>query len=106
MTTLGDRATRRTKAIAIVGLPVILIAAFALASYTPLFRVRDVRIEGAVTLSRERVLELAKIGPGTNVFHLDTSAVETALTADPWIVSATVERHLPGTVVIRLLERT
>jgi cell division protein FtsQ len=105
MTTLRDRATRRTKTIAVVALPLILVAAFALASYTSLFATRDIRIEGAVTLTREDVLRLAGIGPGTNVFHLDADAVAGALVADPWIATASVERHLPGTVVIRLQER-
>jgi cell division protein FtsQ len=105
MTMLRDRATRRTKTIAVVALPVILVAAFALVSYTSLFATRDVRIEGAATLTREDVLRLAGIGPGTNVFHLDADAVARALMADPWIATASVERHLPGTVVIRLQER-
>jgi cell division protein FtsQ len=102
---LRDLATRRAKTIAIVTLPLILVAAFFLASYTPLFATRDVRIEGTVTLTREDVLRLAGIGPGTNVFHLDTDAVARALVTDPWIATASVERHLPGTVVIRVQER-
>ena len=97
-----DLSTRRAKTIAIVALPVLLVAAFALASYTALFHVREVRIDGAATLSRDEVLTLAGVGPGTNVFHLDTDAVAASLEADPWVASATVERHLPGTVVIRL----
>jgi len=106
MTMLRDRATPRGRTIAIVALPLILIAAFALASYTPLFAARDVRIEGATTLSRQQVLALAGIGPGTNVFHLDANAVESALMSDPRVASATIERHLPGTVVIQIVERT
>jgi cell division protein FtsQ len=106
MTMLRERATTRTKTIAVLALPVVLIVAFVLASYTSLFRVRDVRVEGAATIPRERVLELAGIGPDTNVFHLDTGSAEAALITDPWISSAIVERHLPGTVVIRIQERS
>jgi len=94
-----------TKTIAIVVLPVLLFAAFALASYTPLFRVHDIRVQGAKTLSRDQVIALSGIGPGTNVFHLDTDAVAASLTADPWIAAATVQRHLPGTVEIEIQER-
>jgi cell division protein FtsQ len=106
MPSLHDHLNRRTKTALIAALPLLAVAAFAVVSYTPVFRAREVRIEGAVTLSRQRVLGLARIGSGTNVFHLDTGAVEASLTADPWIASASVERHLPGTVVIRLQERT
>jgi len=100
-----DRERSVVKIGALVALPVLLLAGFAVATYTPLFHVRDIRVEGATTLSREQVIGLAGIGPGSNVFHLDTDAVESALTADPWIAAATVERHLPGTVVIHVLER-
>jgi cell division protein FtsQ len=106
MTMLREGATTRTKTIAVLALPVILIVAFVVASFTPLFRVRDVRVEGAATIPRDHVLELTGIGPGTNVFHLDTGSAEAALVTDPWISSATVERHLPGTVVIRIQERS
>jgi len=84
----------------------MLVAAFAVASYTPMFHMREVRIEGATTVSRAQVLELAGIGPGTNVFHLDTAAAERSLATDPWIETATVERDLPSTVVIRIRERS
>jgi cell division protein FtsQ len=106
MATLRDRVTPRTKSLALVALPVVLLVAFAVASYTPMFHARAVRIEGATTIPRDQVLRLAGIEPGTNVFHLDTGAAERSLTTDPWIASAVVERDLPGTVVIRIQERT
>jgi cell division protein FtsQ len=105
MATLRDRVTRRTKSLFLIAIPVLLIVAFAIATYTPMFHLREVRIEGATTLSRGHVLQLAGIGPGTNVFHLDTDAAERSLQTDPWIASAAVERDLPGTVVIRIQER-
>jgi cell division protein FtsQ len=105
MTTLRERAAGRSKTIAVVALPALLTVVFAAATYTPLFHLRDVQVEGAREVSRDRVLALAGVGPGTNVFHLDADAIERALVADPWIASATVERHLPGDVVIRIQER-
>ena len=105
MATLRDRVAPRTKSLVFLALPVVLLLAFAVATYTPMFHARDVRIDGATTISRDEVLRLAGIGPGTNVFHLDTGAAERALTTDPWIASAVVERDLPETVVIRIQER-
>jgi cell division protein FtsQ len=101
-----DHATRWAKTFALVALPVVLLAGFAAATYTPLFRLRDIRVEGTQSLRPGEVIARAGIGPGTNVFHLDTGSIVTALEADPWIRSATVERHLPGSVVITVQERT
>jgi cell division protein FtsQ len=106
MATLRDHVTRRTKSLVLIGIPVLLAAAFAIATYTPMFHASDIRIEGATTLSRQHVLQLAGIDDGTNVFHLDADAAERSLETDPWIASASVERDLPGTVVIRIQERT
>jgi cell division protein FtsQ len=106
MATLRDRMTPRTTSIVVIAIPLLLVAAFAAATYTPMFHMHDVRIEGATTLSRDQVLRLAGIGPGTNVFHLDAGAAEGSLMADPWIASAAVERDLPDSVVIRIQERT
>jgi len=101
-----DHATRWAKTLALVALPVLLLAGFAAATYTPLFRLRDIRVEGTQSLLPGEVITRAGIGSGTNVFHLDTGSIVSALEADPWIRSATVERHLPGSVVITVQERT
>ena len=101
-----DHATRWAKTLGLVALPVVLLAGFAAATYTPLFRLRDIHVEGTQSLRPGEVITRAGIGSGTNVFHLDTGSIVTALEADPWIRSATVERHLPGSVVITVQERT
>jgi cell division protein FtsQ len=101
-----DHATRWAKTLALVALPVVLLAGFAAATYTPLFRLRDIHVEGTQSLRPGEVITRAGIGSGTNVFHLDTGSIVTTLEADPWIRSATVERHLPGSVVITVQERT
>jgi cell division protein FtsQ len=101
-----DHATRWAKTLALVTIPVLLLVGFAAATYTPLFRLRDIRVEGTKSLRPGEVITLAGIGSGTNVFHLDTASIVTTLEADPWIRSATVERHLPGSVVITVQERT
>jgi cell division protein FtsQ len=100
-----DRAARWAKTVALVALPLMLLAAFAAATYTPLFRLRDIRVEGTKILRPREVIVRAGIGPDTNVFHLDASSIVTALETDPWILSATVERHLPGSVVVTVQER-
>jgi cell division protein FtsQ len=101
-----DQATRWAKTLGLVALPVLLLAGFAAATYTPLFRLRDIRVEGTQNLRPGEVITRAGIGSGTNVFHLDTGSIVSVLEADPWIRSATVERHLPGSVVITVQERT
>jgi cell division protein FtsQ len=94
------------RALVVAGAAAVLLAVLTGATYTPVFHLRDVRVEGTSVLSRPDVLRTAGLSSSTNVFHLDAGRIDAALEADPWILRADVERHLPGTVVIRITERT
>jgi cell division protein FtsQ len=74
-------------------------------SYTSILGARTVEVEGEDHLATRRVLRLAGIEEGTNVFHLDTVAAERRLEADRWILDATVDTELPGTITITIRER-
>ena len=52
------------------------------------------------------MLRIAGVGAGTNVVHLDESAVEARLEAEPWIAEATVTAELPATIMVEIDERT
>ena len=72
---------------------------------SPLFAARRIEVSGASHPSAARVIRLAGIGRGTNVFWLHTGAVQRRLERDPWIASATVSRSLPSTISIAVKER-
>ena len=100
------RSLGRRRVLALVLLVPIAVATAAWAiTYTPLFEARHIRIEGAVSLRPDAVRSLAGIEPSTNVFHLQTQAVTASLLGDPWIASASVERDLPDTIVLSIVER-
>jgi cell division protein FtsQ len=104
MTERHLRPSARVLVIAAAAL--VVLAVFAAATYTPFFHLRDVRVEGTSVLTRAAVVRAAGLDSSTNVFHLDAARIDAALETDPWVLRADVERHLPGTVVIRITERT
>jgi cell division protein FtsQ len=79
--------------------------AVALALRGPFFLAQTVEVHGASRLSLERVARIAGISDATNVVWLDEGAAERALEAHPWVADAVVDRHLPGTVEVRVRER-
>lgn len=90
------------------------IAAFAIvavatsgvaATYTGLFAARDIRVRGSHTIPRADVLSLARVGDRSNVFHLDTGAVERRLERDPRILEARVTTSLPDRLTIQIVRR-
>jgi cell division protein FtsQ len=69
------------------------------------FAVRDFRVLGASGVSDREILRIAAIDEGDNLITLRTAEVAARLEGHPWIEDAAVDRDLPATVVISVLER-
>jgi cell division protein FtsQ len=72
---------------------------------SPVFQARHVEVSGAEHLSRAKVLRLAHVGRGTNLFWFHAGTIERRLEASPWVARATVARSLPSTLSIEVKER-
>jgi cell division protein FtsQ len=83
---------------------VVASGAIAL-TYSPIFRARSILVDGAGSLGERRLLRLAGVRMGDNVFHLDTHGVQRRLERDTRIEHATVSRRLPSTIAISVVER-
>lgn len=67
--------------------------------------VSDIRVEGRETTDRETILAALGAGPGTPILAVDPTRAKDQLEALPWVRTAVIERHLPGTLYVRLVER-
>ena len=63
------------------------------------------QVEGRGRASREAVLNAVAVARGTPILAVDPIETKQRLEAVPWIRSASVERRLPDTLYIRLVER-
>jgi cell division protein FtsQ len=73
-------------------------------THSPRFAVVDLSVAGNVRLPDDVVFARAEIAAGENIFSVDVDVARKKLEADPWISSATVQRKLPGTVVVSVVE--
>ncbi len=99
-----ERSRRRrlfVKGAVALALGVTLWAAF----WSPLLRVRDVRVVGGRHTTPEEVERAAGLGPSDNLLTLSTSEIARRALRLPWVRRARVERILPGTVVVSVDER-
>lgn len=69
-------------------------------------KVADIRVEGRSTTDRATILAALGAGLGTPILAVDPARAEQRLTALPWVSSAVIERRLPDTLIVRLVERT
>lgn len=67
--------------------------------------VTDVKVEGRETTDRDTILAALGAAPGTPILAVSPTRAREQLEKLPWVHSAVVERRLPDTVYVRLVER-
>jgi cell division protein FtsQ len=67
--------------------------------------ITDIKVEGRETTDRDTILAALGAGPGTPILAISPSRAKEQLESLPWVRSAVVERRLPDTLYLRLVER-
>ncbi len=70
----------------------------------PQFAITAIHLTGNERATGAELLKLSGLATGQNILSLDVAAAERALSGHPWVKSATVRRHLPGTLELRITE--
>jgi cell division protein FtsQ len=69
------------------------------------FALKTIDVGGAVHTSRAAIDQVTKEYAGTNLFRLDISRLQRELGKLPWVGRVEIEKKLPDTLRIRLVER-
>jgi cell division protein FtsQ len=67
--------------------------------------VQEIFVEGRIETSAAAVLDVLDLSRGTPILSFDPQKAREELERLPWIKNAAVERRLPDTVYVRLIER-
>jgi cell division protein FtsQ len=67
--------------------------------------VADITVEGRETTDRETILAALGVGLGTPILAANPTRAKEQLEALPWVRTAAIERRLPDTLYVRLVER-
>jgi cell division septal protein FtsQ len=70
------------------------------------FAIREVRIAGAQHTARADLNALTQRYAGTNLFHLDIARLRREVASLPWVSRVEIEKKLPDTLRILIVERT
>ncbi|BBK35489.1 hypothetical protein STAQ_05670 [Allostella sp. ATCC 35155] len=82
-----------------------MLAQFVSATGRSGLAVEEILVEGRLHTPRESILAAVDAHRGTPLLAIDPGTVKERLEGLPWIRAAAVERQLPGTLFIRLVER-
>ena len=102
----GRRRRARITALVFIGLIVTLAGVVALGAFSPLFALRDVEVVGTSRIPSEQVSAVVDGQLGTPLPLLDFASIEEGLAALPLIQTYSTESRPPGTLVVRIVERT
>jgi cell division protein FtsQ len=65
----------------------------------------DIEVEGRATTDTATILAALDAHAGTPILLISPARARAQLETLPWVRSATIERRLPGTIYVRLVER-
>ncbi len=101
------RSRRRRIAWSIaIGSVVALVVVVAVGAYSPLMALREVRVEGAQRIAAADIEAAFAPALGTPLPLIASAQVHEALTGFPLIETYSTETIPPGTLVVRIVERT
>jgi cell division protein FtsQ len=84
---------------------VVVLGAAAWVSNSPVFDLRELKVDGNTHLTVAQVARLSGLTAHSNVLWIRGRSIEQRLAADPWVLHATVSRHLPSAITIEIVER-
>lgn len=96
---------RRLVVVGIVAAVVLLLVGAIAVVASPIFDVREVRVQGAVYTDADVLREVVASLEGEPVLLVDTEAAERRLSEVPWIERVSVVTDFPHTAVIDIRER-
>jgi cell division protein FtsQ len=70
-----------------------------------LLEIKAITVEGDHHIDKQKVLELAKVKPGTGLHHIVTRVIKERMESHPWVKEAEVTRVLFHELRISLVER-
>ena len=82
------------------------IAAYRHAQSDARFAIKRIEVTGAVHTQRAAIDVLTKRYAGLNLFRLDIDRVQRDMTSLEWVARIEIEKSLPDTLRIRIVERT
>lgn len=89
--------------VALIGL-VLIIGGFIFFE-SPTFELKNIQFQGKIGLAKEELMERMRLNQRISLFQLDMREMESILLEIPNIRTAKLERRLPNTLIVKVVER-
>jgi len=96
---------RRKQLLIAIASVVGFFSLFIVVLASPIFSVRNVKVEGVRYANSELIESVISSLKGESVLTVDINVLQDRLESDPWIESSRIKTYLPSTAVIEINER-
>lgn len=93
------------KAFGISLLVLVVLVCVYLFLHSSIFNIGTIEVTGNEKVSRNEILALAGVSPGTNLFQVNREITQRSVKIHPMVKDAQIIRHLPRTIEIKVTER-
>jgi len=83
----------------------IIIGMTIFAMITPIFNIKEIKVEGYSKVDKETIISLSGLTIGENIFKNFKSDIENNIEEHSYIKEVTMKRVLPGTIGLKIIER-
>jgi cell division protein FtsQ len=102
---VADAALRTLAAAAVsAGLSLAAWEGYRWATASDAFSLREIRFGALVHAREAELIQRSGLALSENLFRLDLDRAARAMEGHPWVASATLERRLPGTILVSVVE--
>jgi len=104
-----QKIKKKRKKISIISKVVLLvfliIGAGIFAFISPLFNIEKIEVNGNKKIDSSTITSLSGVSTGKNIFQISTNQIKEKIKENQYINSVTINRRLPGTLVLNVVER-
>lgn len=106
-------ASKRTKMFFKSVLSLVLVASVYFAGKrfyeelltSPLLQIKKIDVAGIKKISRDELLEMAKLHTGDNILAVDTNNMAVNIKKHPWVEAVRIRRKMPDRLILEVKER-
>ena len=89
----------------IIPILLVIIAGAIFSLVTPLFNIKEIKVEGNNKVEAETIISLSGLHTGENIFRNSKKKTKEAIKENKYIEDVTIKRKLPGTINLIVKER-
>ncbi|MCT4621335.1 MAG: FtsQ-type POTRA domain-containing protein [Marinisporobacter sp.] len=102
---IDKKVKKRKKGIIFLIMILVCAVSFIIIFKTDIFRIKEVKVYGNTTLSKEEILGDSGIILGNHILKEKLNDLETNVYKNPYVKTVKVERKLPDQMIIQIVER-